>query len=82
MFVETDEEPDGFAGHVRHRRVDLHRRCPASVLQFRVRYAIMQEASVVMQRLSYPTEAVLTIKITRNRIVLSFKDSPQKPLRR
>ena len=35
-----------------------------------------------MQRLSYPTETVLSIKITRNRIVLSFKDSPRKPLGR
>ena len=35
-----------------------------------------------MQRLSYPTENVLSNKITRNNIVLSFKDSPQKPLRR
>ena len=32
-----------------------------------------------MQRLSYPTETVLSNKITRNRIVLSFKDSPKKP---
>ena len=32
-----------------------------------------------MQRLSYPTETVLTNKITRNRIVLSFKDSLRKP---
>ena len=36
-----------------------------------------------MQRLSYPTETtVLSNKITRNRIVLSFKDSPRKPLGR
>ena len=35
-----------------------------------------------MQRLSYPTETVLSNKITRNRIVLSFRDSPRKPLRR
>ena len=35
-----------------------------------------------MQRLSYPTETVLSDKITRNRIVPSFKDSPRKPLRR
>ena len=40
------------------------------------------QASVIMQRLSYPTETVLTNKITRNRIVLSFKDSLRKPLRR
>ena len=34
-----------------------------------------------MQSLSYPTETVLTDKIPRNRIVLSFKDSPyRKPL--
>ena len=41
-----------------------------------------QEASVLMQRLSYLTETVLYNKITRNRIVLSFKDSPRKPLGR
>ena len=39
-----------------------------------------QEASVVMQRLSYPTETVSSNKITRNRIVLSLKDSLRKPL--
>ena len=33
-----------------------------------------------MQRLSDPTETVLSKKITRNNIVLSFKDSPRKPL--
>ena len=38
------------------------------------------EASAVMQRLSYPTETVLSNEITRDRIVLSFKDSPRKPL--
>ena len=40
------------------------------------------KTSVVMQRLSYPTETVSSTKIPRNRIVLSFKDSPRKPLRR
>ena len=35
----------------------------------------------MMQRQSYPTENVLSNKITRNRIVLSFKDSARKPLR-
>ena len=35
-----------------------------------------------MQRLSYPTESVLYKKIASNRIVLSFKDSPRKPLGR
>ena len=40
-----------------------------------------EKASVVMQRLSYPTETVLSNKITRNGIVLSFKDSPRKPLK-
>ena len=35
-----------------------------------------------MQRLSYPTDTVLSNKITRNRIVLSFKDSARKPLGR
>ena len=38
--------------------------------------------SVVMQRQSSPTETVLSNKISRNRIVLSFKDSSRKPLRR
>ena len=32
------------------------------------------EASVLMQRMSYPTETVLSNKIIRIRIVLSFKD--------
>ena len=40
------------------------------------------EASVLMQRLSYQTENVLSNKSTRNRIVLSYKDSPRKPLGR
>ena len=40
------------------------------------------EASVPMQRLSYPTETVLSNKITRYRIVLSFKGSLRKPLGR
>ena len=34
-----------------------------------------------MERLSYPTETVLPNKITRNKIVLAFKDSPRKSLR-
>ena len=34
-----------------------------------------------MQRPSYPTETVLSNKITMNRIALSFKNSPRKPLR-
>ena len=38
-----------------------------------------EKASVLMQRLSYPIETVLSSKITRNRIVLLFKDSPRKP---
>ena len=38
-----------------------------------------EKASVVMQRRSYPTETVLSNK---NRLVLSFKDSPRKPLGR
>ena len=42
----------------------------------------MQYASVLIQRLSSTTETVLFIKITRNRIVLSFKDSPRKSLGR
>ena len=40
------------------------------------------QASVVMRGLSYVTETVLSNKITRNRIVQSFKESPQKRLRR
>ena len=40
------------------------------------------QASVLTQRLSYPTETVLFNNITRNRIVLSFKASPRKPLGR
>ena len=35
-----------------------------------------------MQRLSCPTETVLSNKITTNRTVISFKDSPRKPLGR
>ena len=38
-----------------------------------------QEASVVMQRLSYPMETVFFKKITRNRMVLSYKVSPREP---
>ena len=38
------------------------------------------KASVLMQRLSYPTETVISNKITRNRIVLSFKVCSIKPL--
>ena len=40
------------------------------------------QESVLMQRLSHLTETFLSKKITRNRIVLSFKDSFRKPLRR
>ena len=36
----------------------------------------------LMQRLSYPTETDLSNKITRNRLVLSFIDSPRKQLGR
>ena len=35
-----------------------------------------------LQSLSYPTETVLSNKMTRDRIVLSSKDSPKKPQRR
>ena len=39
------------------------------------------QGSVIMQRLSHLTEIVLSSKInTRNMILLSFKDSPRKPL--
>ena len=44
-------------------------------------YPYPQKGNVLMQRLSYPTETVLSNKITRNRIVLSFKDSPRKTIR-
>ena len=40
------------------------------------------KASVLMQGLSFMTETVLSNNITRNRIVLSFKDGPRKPLGR
>ena len=33
------------------------------------------------ERLSYPTETVLSNNITRNIIVLTFKDSPRKPFK-
>ena len=36
-----------------------------------------QKATVLMLRLSYPAETVLSNKNTRNRIVLSIKDSPE-----
>ena len=42
----------------------------------------MENTSVVMEILSYPTETVLSNKINRNRIVLSFKDNALKPLKR
>ena len=41
-----------------------------------------EKASVLMLRLSYSAETVLSNKISRNKIVPSFKDSPRKPLRR
>ena len=41
-----------------------------------------EEASVLIQRLSYPAETVLSNKMSKNGIVLSFKDSPRIPLRR
>ena len=37
-------------------------------------------ATVVMKKRSYPTETFLSNKITRNRIVMSFKGSAWKPL--
>ena len=40
------------------------------------------QVSVLMQRLSYPTETVLSNKITRNRIFLTNTDSPRKLLGR
>ena len=41
-----------------------------------------EEDNFLMQRLSYLTETMLFRNITRNRIVLSVKDCPCKPLRR
>ena len=49
------------------------------VLLPKLRYTIKYEVAVLIVGLSYPTETVLSTKITRNRIVLSFKDSPRKP---
>ena len=40
------------------------------------------KVAVLIIGLSYPLETALSNKITRNTIVLSFKDSPRKPLRR
>ena len=40
------------------------------------------KVAVLIVGLSYPAETVLSTKITRNRIVLPFKDSPTKPLGR
>ena len=34
----------------------------------------------LMQRMSYPTETVLSNKNTWNRVIQSFKDTPRKPL--
>ena len=45
-------------------------------------YNQLEKASVLMERLSYLMENVLSNKIIRNRIVLSFKDSPRVALRR
>ena len=55
---------------------------PPQEINYHVVDSTRNEANVVMQRLSYRTETVLSNKIARNRIVLSFKDSPRKPLRR
>ena len=44
--------------------------------------SLSHKARVLMQRLSYPTETVLSNRITRNIIVPSFKDRPRKPLGR
>ena len=41
---------------------------------------LRQQVSVLMQRLSYPTETVLINKVTRNRIVLLFKEIPRKTI--
>ena len=65
------------------RSSTMYGKLPASCIWLSlVSRSLPQKASVVMQRLSYPTLTVLSNEITRNRIVLSFKDSPRKPLRR
>ena len=53
---------------------------PSPELYFSVQ-EFSYQASVVMRRLSYLTQTVLSNKITSNRIVLSSKDSPRKLLR-
>ena len=53
-----------------------------SVGRERERERAREKASVIMQRLSDPTETVLSNNITRNRTVLSFKDRPREPLLR
>ena len=54
--------------------------CDSRGLRARHHYQnVRSEASVIMQRLSYLTETVLSNKIAKNTIVLSFKDSPRKP---
>ena len=45
-------------------------------------FSIGERPNAKTERLSYPTETVLSNKITRNWIVLSLKDSPRKLLRR
>ena len=62
--------------------VSSERRVVSATKKRQTRDDEIQQASVVMQRLSYSTETVLSNKITRNKKVLSFKDSPRKPLGR
>ena len=79
MDLLTDSSGDP---RVRRRHLSLGdplRNLPLSRWPRRRRRGTVK-ASVLMQRLSCPTETVSSNKITRNRIVLSFKDSPRKPL--
>ena len=45
-------------------------------------YNLRLKASIAMQIMSYPTKPILSNKITRNKLVLSFKDYTSKLLRR
>ena len=45
-------------------------------------YVYIRPLLILMQTLSYPTETVSSNKITRKRVVLSYKDSPRKILGR
>ena len=81
-----------FVPPARSERPGSHHSDRSESMQFRGRpsdnkhtksaFRLREKASVLTQRLSYPTETVLSIKITRHIIVQSFKDSPRKPFRR